>query len=332
MNIINKEIFKRYEIRKTKKQKYAFRRFISDRMESIGYKTKVEKGTFGSKNLIVGNPESAKVIFTAHYDTCPILPFPNFITPKSIFLYILYQLILTGFILIPSILLGVLMIIVGAVISVAGGDGATLDIIASFVPTVMYFGLIGTLALMLFGPANKHTANDNTSGVTTLVDIMVNMPTELRDTAAFIFFDNEELGLLGSSSYAKAHPDIMREKLLINFDCVSDGENMLFALRRGAKEYMELIKEAYPSTESLSVEVLTEGVFYPSDQYCFKKGVGVAALNRSNMLGTLYLSRIHTRRDTIYKEENVSYLSSASVSLVRMLGGSENDESTVEQS
>ena len=326
MNSINKEIFKKHEVRKTKKQKYAFRRFLSDRLETLGYKARVEKGAFGSKNLIVGDPEGAQVIFTAHYDTCPVLPLPNFITPKSIPIYILYQLILTALILIPTILLGILMIFIGAIATLSAPDSAVPEIVSRLVPIVIYLGFFGTLVLMMFGPANKHTANDNTSGVTTLVDIMENMPIEYRDKVAFIFFDNEELGLIGSSSYAKAHPSVMREKLLINFDCVSDGDNMLFALRPGAREYSELLKSAYPSTDTICADVCKEGVFYPSDQHVFKRGVGVAALNRSSFLKVLYLSRIHTRRDTVYKEENISYLTAGSLRLVAKLCAKGTDE------
>ena len=35
---------------------------------------------------------------------------------------------------------------------------------------------------MMAGPANKHTANDNTSGVITLTEIMQSVPKELRDS------------------------------------------------------------------------------------------------------------------------------------------------------
>ena len=45
---------------------------------------------------------------------------------------------------------------------------------------------------------------------------------------------------------------------------------------------------------------------YPSDQMNFPYGVGICALNRCKT--GLYLSRIHTPRDTILDETNVSTL------------------------
>ena len=322
MNSINREIFEKHQVRKTKKQKTLFRKYLTESLTSLGYKTKVEKGSLGSKNLIVGDPETAKVVFTAHYDTCPVLPFPNFNTPTSIPIYILYQIILTALLLIPSVLLCIFAEL--ALYALSTPD-AELHLSSDIVFIILYLGLIGTLYLMLFGPANKHTANDNTSGVTTLIDIMVNMDPAVRDNAAFIFFDNEEIGLIGSSSYAKAHPAVRNEKLVINFDCVSDGNYMLFALRRGAVKHEKLIKEAFSSGDGIVSKVCDRGVFYPSDQHNFSCGVGVAALRRSRICGVLYLSRIHTRRDTVYKEENISYITNRSIALINILAASDND-------
>ena len=89
--------------------------------------------------------------------------------------------------------------------------------------------------LLMAGPANRHTANDNTSGVTTLLDIMTALPTEARESVAFVFFDLEEMGLFGSAGFANQHKQIAKNTLLVNFDCVSDGDTILFALRGGLR-------------------------------------------------------------------------------------------------
>ena len=44
--------------------------------------------------MVAGDPDTAKVIFSAHYDTCAALPIPNFITPRNMFFYICYQLLM----------------------------------------------------------------------------------------------------------------------------------------------------------------------------------------------------------------------------------------------
>jgi len=49
-----------------------------------------------------------------------------------------------------------------------------------------------------------------------------------RPRVAFILFDNEEKGTLGSRAYAREHPLVRDERLVINLDCVGVGEHLLF--------------------------------------------------------------------------------------------------------
>ena len=70
-----------YPVRKNKKQKAAFRDEVQSYVESLGYVCETEKGSLGAQNLVIGDPKSAKYLVTAHYDTPPQLPIPNFITP-----------------------------------------------------------------------------------------------------------------------------------------------------------------------------------------------------------------------------------------------------------
>jgi len=143
---------------------------------------------------------------------------------------------------------------------------------------------------------------------------MHELPEEERDTIAFVFFDLEEMGLFGSMSFAKQHKKEMKDRLLLNFDCVSDGETILFALRKNAKRYRPAIEAAFATTEKFKVDVADKNVFYPSDQMQFDCGVGVASL-RSTKGGLLYMNRIHTPRDIIYREENIAFLKSGALEL-----------------
>ena len=303
MTETTKEIFEKYQIRKNKKQKSAFIEYVKHLATDQGYAVHVEKRMFGARNIVVGDPSRAKVVYTAHYDTCPVLPFPNFITPKCIALYLLYQVgIIFGIFAAVEIGVGVLTLNLGTDFTFWATE-------------IAYFGL---LFLLLAGPANKHTANDNTSGVTLLIDIMCDLPENERDSVAFVFFDLEEMGLFGSMSFARKHKREMKDKLLLNFDCVSDGENMLFALRKNAKKYRTAIETAFEAKDGFRVDVADKGVFYPSDQMQFPCGVGVAAL-RSTKGGLLYMNRIHTRRDVIYREENVAFLKNGAIELTKLI-------------
>ena len=79
-----------YEVRKRKEQKTAFidmlRTHFGDRMrvETCGSLVK-------SRNSVIGDPETADAVYTAHYDTCAGLPFPNFITPRNLPVFLLYR-------------------------------------------------------------------------------------------------------------------------------------------------------------------------------------------------------------------------------------------------
>ena len=95
------EILEKYQVRKTNKQKTAFIEYLKDRLSKIGYDVKIEekgKGLFKSRNIVVGDVDSAKFIVTAHYDTPPISPFPNFMFPTNIPMFLLFQTFLTIFI------------------------------------------------------------------------------------------------------------------------------------------------------------------------------------------------------------------------------------------
>ena len=305
-------VLDKFQIRKTKKQKTAFLDFAKQKTEELGYSCIIEKESFGVRNLVVGDVDKAKAVFTAHYDTCPVLPFPNFITPKNFAIYLAYQFA----IIFPIFLLEFL---IGFVIGFATAflpDGFPADSVAFL---VSYAFLILVLFLLLGGPANKHTANDNTSGVNTLFEIMEQLPEEDRHKAAFVFFDLEESGLIGSSLFASRHKKAMKDKLLINFDCVSDGNNIIFALKKKAKKYAPILEEAFQSNEQYSVEVLSKGVFYPSDQASFNMGVGVAALKKTKKLNILYMDKIHTKHDTVYQDENITFLTQCTVNLLKKL-------------
>ena len=312
MTETTKEVFEKYQIRKSKKQKTAFIEYVKQTAEHHGYGFHVEKGAFGVRNIVIGNPDTAKVLYTAHYDTCARLPFPNFITPKNFLIYLLYQLLIVGVFFVLAFLAE---FVLGLVLSFIPMSEDVMDLLLAFLPLVIYLALI---YLLLDGPANKNTANDNTSGVTTVLDIMEKLPQDQREKAAFVLFDLEEAGLFGSSAFASKHKSVKKNTLVLNFDCVSDGDTILFALKRTTKKYAEQLEQAFVPNPDMNVEI-TAKAFYPSDNASFKGGIGVAALKRSRFLGTLYMDRIHTNKDVIYREENIQFLTNGAIKLTQML-------------
>lgn len=290
MTSISKEILEKYQIRKSRKQKAAFIEFLRAHFPEL----RVETDALGfSRNIVTGDPDTAKVVFGAHYDTCAVMPFPNFIMPKSILMSILYGCLISIPIFAVSVLVGTLA---GKILDDTG--------MASL---FAYITLWVLLFLMVAGPKNKHTVNDNTSGVITLIEMMSSMTEEERAQACFVFFDNEEKGLFGSSTFAKEHKKTMKEKLLVNFDCVSDGDYLMLIQNKKALEHEENLKSAFAEITDKTVLIERDkGIYYPSDQRNFKKNIGVAAFKKSKI--GLYMDRIHTPRDTVMDERNIEVL------------------------
>ena len=299
-----KELFEKYEIRKNKKQKTQFIEWVKELASKNKWEIEIEKGTIGSRNIVIGNASEAKIIYTAHYDTCANMFIPNFITPKNFGIYLLYQIILLIVLLIPVAIIAMLFAIFSpnnTELSVPIGN--VIIIIEAF--------------MLMIGPANKHTANDNTSGVATILACLEKFKPE--DKVAFILFDLEEVGLLGSEDYATKHKKIAKNTLLINFDCVSDGDTMLFVLNKKTKDLLDTFKESYENPTLAETDIVYKGVFYPSDQIHFKKGVGVCAMKKNNFFKSGYIDRIHTKNDTIFRDENIKYLVEGSYKLYKNL-------------
>lgn len=305
MTQLSKDILSFWQVRKTKAQKTAFIDMMRQRFPEM----QVQSSRFpNSRNLILGDLSSARVVYTAHYDTCARMPIPNFITPKNFWLYLGYQIL----IILPFF---ALMFFVNWALRALGANPA-ISLWVGYLAMMfaMYFVMMG-------GPANKHTANDNTSGVITLVELYCAMTPQQRAKAAFVFFDNEEKGLLGSSALKAAYKKQgIGSKLLVNFDCVSDGDYLMLVLKKKAdKAYRELFAQSFRPEGSKQILLETEkSAFYPSDQKLFNYGVGVAALKKGKRIG-YYMDKIHTPKDTAFDEANIGLLVRSSLALTDAL-------------
>lgn len=298
------DVLHQFPVRKTKQQKQAFRDAVQSYAAFLGYNCTVEKGSFGSRNLVIGESESALYLVTAHYDTCARMPIPNFITPCSLPMFLIWQLVLTVLIIVPAFFIGV-----GA--GLLAGSSALAGI-------VCYAMILVILGMMLFGPANPSNANDNTSGVVTLLEIMRSIPANQRSKVCFVLFDLEEAGLIGSASYRKAHKKATDRQIVLNLDCVGEGDEICLFPTKHLKKNNRKIKPVYQccgyfGNKSLLVQDKGFSI-YPSDQMNFPYGVGIAALKRGKL--GLHISRIHTSRDTILDETNVNILRAAIVSMI----------------
>lgn len=290
------DILQLFPVRKSKKQKAAFADAIRQYAQAQGYLCALEKGSFGACNIVIGDPKTARHLITAHYDTCAMMPFPNLLTPCSFPVFALYQIAITLLILALAWLLASPCIYF-----------LPERVIGYFLFAIFAYVFI---FLMLFGPANRHNANDNTSGVVTALQIARQLPVEQRKDVCFVLFDLEEAGLIGSGSYRKKHKKETDRQVIWNLDCVGDGDEiLLFPSKNILKDPSmdRLVSGAGGTYGDKTVTVLKKGFrFCPSDHKNFPLGIGVAAFRRG-FLG-LYVARIHTPRDKILDKENVNTL------------------------
>ena len=299
------DVLKQYPVRKKKMQKQSFREDVKAYAESLGYPVAFEKGSFGAQNVVIGDPKTAKYLVTAHYDTPASIGIPNFITPCNPVAYIIYQIFVVAIFFLMAFFVGLPVMLL------------TNDTMLTF--WAAYLAYFGLLFLMLFGPANKSNANDNTSGVVTVLETARTMPDSLREKVCFVLFDLEEAGLIGSASYRKAHKAETDQQVILNLDCVGDGNEIVFfptkKLRKDGRKLQWLYK-AIGRYGDKTIDVREKGfATYPSDQKHFPYGVGIAALRRKKWIG-LYMNRIHTKKDTILEETNVNILRACLTTLI----------------
>ena len=181
---------------------------------------------------------------------------------------------------------------------------------------VIYWTL---LMLLMIGPANKSNVNDNSSGVITVLEIARTLPQMHRDKVCFVLFDLEEAGLIGSGAYRKAHKEETENQIILNLDCVGDGDHIIFFPTRKAKKNEKLMAEIHRIGgwfDKKNILLKKDGFYtYPSDQKHFPMGIGIAAFNKKKGIG-YYVDKIHTKKDTVLDQTNVNLLRAALTTLI----------------
>ena len=308
LSLINEKL----PIRRKVEEKKSFRDFILEESKGLGLAGRVETTSDGkNENVIVGDPKTAKVVLTAHYDTPATSIFPNLMIPRCQPLFWAYQFL-------PVIVMLAIALSVSYLVGMVWLQDSRAYMLTFL---AIYYGLY---FIMFRGFSNPKNYNDNTSGVATLLEIMRGLDEDKKTSVAFIFFDNEEKGKKGSKAYYNDHKTDMEKKLLINFDCVGNGETVVFIAKDEAEKREEYgaLKTAFAQKGAYTTE------FYPmrgsesnSDYKNFPMGIGCMACKRTKR-GMLYTPFIHTPKDTVAKNENIEYITDG---IVRFLGEIKNE-------
>ena len=294
MNNFHEEIDRLFPVRNSAQQNNAFRAYVKEQFPEAR-----EEEAGGHRNLVLGTPETAEAIFCAHYDTPRRSLFPNLMLPASKGLHLLYTLL---------ILLPCIAVVAVFIVLLKRGPDTLLGLPARFVLLLLYFIVYFGLFFLLFkGPANRHNSNDNTSGTAAVLETARRLNGDKR--FAFILFDDEEKGKLGSKAYAAAHPDLRQNTPVVNLDCVGNGGTFVIS---ASEAFLNT-----PLCASMRVQAGKAGleaVFLDrkhskmnSDHLNFTCSAGLCACKKTKK-GLLYTPLIHTARDTEVSPENMTRL------------------------
>ncbi len=298
-----------YPVRNSAEQKQAFRSYALKEAERLGFSRAAAENSEGHQNLVFGEAKTARVIFTAHYDTPRRSLLPNLMLVTNRVLYWAYQIGTALLLLPPS--LGAAF----AVKSLLQLDWH--DLPSRLLVLAVYLGVFDALFfLILRGPANRRNRNDNTSGTACVMELMRRAGE--GEGIAYILFDDEEKGKKGSRAFAGANPAVREDTLVVNLDCVGSGDTFIFS-PSGEAENSPL----YGKLQSAVRQAGLNARFFPagkahmnSDHKSFVHGVGVCACRYRPGIG-YYTGRIHTSRDTVAEPENISRLADALEKFIR---------------
>lgn len=303
-------IQKRFPVRNTPEEKEAFREFTLDFASGMGWNARTEDDS-RHLNIVFGDPERAETVFTAHYDTPRRSLFPNLMMPCARRLSFLYQIgIVLLLLVVPT--LAALWLFYRLIPLDYGAVSGRLALLGVYF--LVYFGLF---LLFFKGRKNPHNANDNTSGVATVMEILLAVPEEKRGKVAAILFDDEEKGKQGSKVFASAHQSIKKSTRVVNFDCVGLGNHFVVIENKSFNLKDESFREAFGM---LSEVIFRNGkkARANSDHHSFDQGITVLTCKKSSQ-GILYADRIHTPKDTEVSEENIHQLCDVSIRYIEKL-------------
>ena len=286
-----------FPVRKSAVQKAEFRKWLLAELKLCGWKAHEE--TYGklngSVNVVAGDPDKAEVFLAAHYDTASRMLVPNFISPTNPLAHIAYHFC-------AALMLLALALILSFAVTFPIRQPALM------LPLFLILA-VAVLFTSVYGPANRHNANGNTSGVLALLAMAERLNRDRR--VCFVFLDNNERNLLGASAFRRRHWGAADKGLFLNFDCVGDGDTVLMMPSKRSRwdaDLLAALEDAFQGTERVKTRLVAQGlVYYPSDHRKFKFHVAFAACRRLPGVG-YYISRLRTKRDTVLATENIEVL------------------------
>lgn len=312
MNGYVERMTREFPARRKAKEKENFRLWLSWELKRMGYSVALQSResplNFGGNvtNVVAGDPEKARLLLVAHYDTALRSVFPPMICPTRPLAYALYQA------------LAPVCALLGAFV-VSFALTFALDAPQWTLPLFLML-LVAALAYLRFGPSETNNLSDNTSGVAALLEVAAATTPGHRGEVAFAFLDGGFGGLGGARSFRARYPSA-KEKPVVNVNCVAKGDELLILPGRYARwngGALDAILGSFESGGKKTVFLKTDGlVYYPSDNRAFRQGIAVCACEKLAGFGRI----IWPRRAETADEENIKIIKDGLCKLITTYQG-----------
>lgn len=291
-------ILSNFPVRRKAGERERFTGYLSWELRERGYTPRIESGRSGTySNVVVGDVEKAKLIFSAHYDTGAREMVPSFLSPTRPVVYLLTQAAIAVALTLAA------FVISFAVTFVLSLPGLTLPMFLVLMAAVMCYPR--------FAPSSQYTANDNTSGTAALLELAAALSPRFRNEVAFAFLDKGADGAGGARGFAREHAEVLDQKTVIDLDCVGSGDTAIFAANKLARwdgDLLAALEESFGEKDGMHALVRYEGLFYfPGDSRKLRNHVAVCTAKRLSGFG-YFISAPRTKRGDALEERNISYI------------------------
>ena len=305
-------IAREFPVRRKPQEKERFRLWLVGAFREMGYHAALQSRETALQvgghvtNVVVGDPETAKLIFVAHYDTGIMSVFSPLIMPTRPVTAALYQALTPLCVLLGS------FVISFALTFAVNAPNATLPLFLLL--------LVASLLYLRFGPSETNNLNDNTSGVAALLETAAALTPRYRGEVAFAFLDGGFGGMSGAKGFRSKYPSA-KEKTVVNINCVAGGDELLILPSKYSRwngEVLDAILDSFDGEGNKTVFLKTDGlVYYPSDNRAFRYSLVICACEQLTGFGRI----IRPKRNKSIYSENLEILKNGLCKLAGKYGG-----------
>ena len=275
-------ILRDYPVRRKPEEKEKFRLWLMGALKELGYHAALQSRETALRvgghvtNVVAGDPETAKLIFVARYDTPLRSLLPPLIMPTRPVTAALYQALTPACVLLGSFVASF------ALTFAVDAPNATLPLFLVL--------LVASLLYLRFGPSEANNRNDNTSGVAALLETAAALTPRYRGEVAFAFLDGCFGGMSGAKSFRARYPSA-KEKTVVNLNCVATGDELVILPSRYSRwneAALDAILDSFDGEGSKTVFLKTDGLtYYPSDNRAFRYSFAIFACENLSGFGRI---------------------------------------------